>query len=117
MAQKLETRLGLMMFLDYLGDFLHFSGIDIGWIFATLAIASLTAVVVSGQIADRYFASEKFLAFSHLVGGLAMFALAFQKSFWPFFVGMLIHNVMYMPTLSLTNAIAFHHEANHGRRL
>ena len=122
MPQKLETRLGLMMFLEYviwgswypllsryLGDFLHFSGIDIGWIFATLAIASVTAVVVSGQIADRYFASEKFLAFSHLVGGLAMFALAFQKSFWPFFVGMLVHNVMYMPTLSLTNAISFHH--------
>jgi nucleoside transporter len=122
MHRNLQGRLGLMMFLEYvvwgawypllsryLADFLHFKGIDIGWIFATLAIASLTAVFVSGQIADRYFASEKFLALSHLVGGLAMIALVFQKSFWPFFLGMLVHTVMYMPTLSITNSICFHH--------
>jgi nucleoside transporter len=93
----------------YLSRFLGFSGTSIGWIFATLAIASLTAVFVSGQVADRHLATERFLSISHLIGGLAMFALVFQKSFWPFFAGMLVHNVMYMPTLSLTNAICFHH--------
>ena len=106
MPQKLETRLGVMMFLEYviwgcwypllsryLSDFLHFPGIDIAWIFGTLAIASVTAVLVSGQIADRYFASERFLAVSHLVGGLSMLALAFQKTFWPFFLFMLVHQL------------------------
>jgi nucleoside transporter len=115
-------RLSVMMFLEYviwgswlpllalyLSRFLGFSGTDIGWIFATLAIASLTAVLVSGQVADRHVATEKFLAISHAVGGLAMFALAFQKSFWPFFAWMLVHNLMYVPTLSLTNSICFHH--------
>ncbi len=115
-------RLGLMMFLQYviwgswlpllalyLSRFLGFSGTDIGWVFATLAIASVTAVFVSGQVADRHLATERFLALSHLVGGLAMFALPFQKSFWPFFAAMLVHNLMYVPTLSLTNAICFHH--------
>jgi nucleoside transporter len=122
MARKLETRLGVMMFLEYviwgcwypllsryLSDFLHFSGIDIAWIFGTLAIASVTAVLVSGQIADRYFASERFLAFSHLVGGLSMLALPFQKTFWPFFLFMLVHQLVYVPTLSITNSISFHH--------
>jgi nucleoside transporter len=122
MGQKLETRLGVMMFLEYviwgswypllsryLSDFLHFTGFDIAWIFGTLAIASVTAVLVSGQIADRYFASERFLALSHLVGGLSMFALAFQKSFWPFFLFMLVHQLVYVPTLSITNSISFHH--------
>lgn len=122
MARKLETRLGIMMFLEYviwgcwypllsryLSDFLHFTGVDIAWIFGTLAIASVTAVLVSGQIADRYFASERFLALSHLVGGLSMLALPFQKSFWPFFLFMLVHQLVYVPTLSITNSISFHH--------
>lgn len=115
-------RLSLMMFLEYviwgtwlpllalyLSQYLGFSGTDIGWIFATLAIASVTAVFVSGQVADRHLSTERFLAISHLVGGLAMLALPFQKTFWPFFLGMLVHNLMYVPTLSLTNAICFHH--------
>ncbi len=115
-------RLNVMMFLQYviwgswlpllalyLSRFLGFSGTDIGWVFATLAIASVTAVFVGGQIADRYLATERFLAVSHLVGGLAMFALPYQKSFWPFFAAMLVHNLMYLPTLSLTNSICFHH--------
>jgi predicted MFS family arabinose efflux permease len=38
-----------------------------------------------------------------------MFALAFQKTFWPFFFTMLVHALAYFPTLSLTNAICFHH--------
>ena len=60
-----------------------------------------------GQLADRYFAQEKFLAFSHLIGGLAMLGLAYQKTFWPFFGLMLLHCFFYVPTMSVTNAIAF----------
>ena len=115
-------KLSVMMFLEYfiwgswlpmlsryLSDFLGFSGTSIAWIFGTLAIASVTAVFISGQIADRHVPTEKFLAISHLIGGVAMLSLAFQKTFWPFFVAMLVHNLMYVPTLSLTNSICFHH--------
>ncbi len=117
-----NARLSVMMFLEYLiwgswlpllalylSQFLHFSGTDIGWIFATLAISSVTGVFVSGQLADRYLSTERFLAVSHLVGGIAMLTLAFQKSFWPFFAIMLVYTLVYVPTLSLTNAICFHH--------
>jgi nucleoside transporter len=119
---SLAARLSVMMFLEYviwgtwlpllalyLSRFLGFSGTDVGWIFATLAIASVVAVFGGGQIADRYLATERFLAVSLAVAGLAMFALPFQKSFWPFFLAMLVHNLMYVPTLSLTNSMCFHH--------
>lgn len=122
MPENTRWRLSVMMFLEYvvwgswlpllalyLSRFLNFSGTDIGWIFATQAVASVTAIFVSGQIADRYFSSERFLAASHVVAGLAMFALAFQKAFWPFFLIMLVYSMVFIPTLSLTNSIAFHH--------
>ena len=65
-----------------------------------------------GQIADRLLSTEKLLAVLHLVGGIAMFALAFQTTFWSFFVVMLVYQLAYMPTMSLTNAICFHHISN-----
>jgi nucleoside transporter len=121
----LQGRLSLMMFLEYviwgswlplialyLGRFLHFTGTEIGWIFATHAIASVTALLVSGQLADRYLPPARLLAASHVVGGLAMFALVFQRSFAPFFVIMLVHMLAFIPTLSLTNSICFQHLAD-----
>jgi nucleoside transporter len=93
----------------YLTRSLHLSGTEIGWIFATQAIASVTALFVSGQIADRYMPTDRFLALSHLVGGMAMFALAYQQTFWSFFLVMLVYTLAYVPTLSLTNSICFHH--------
>src|SRR5271169_7253063 len=54
-------------------------------------VAAIIGMFFSNQFADRNFAAEKFLAFSHLIGGLAMIGLAFTKSFWPFFGLMLVH--------------------------
>jgi nucleoside transporter len=120
-----STRLSVMMFLEYLiwgswlpllalylGGVLGFSGAEIGYIFATQAIACVFGLYFGGQIADRLLSTEKLLAVLHLIGGAAMFALAFQTTFWSFFVVMLIYQLAYMPTMSLTNAICFHHIAN-----
>jgi nucleoside transporter len=70
-------------------------------------VAAIVGMFFSNQFADRNFAAEKFLAFSHLIGGLAMIGLAFTKDFWPFFGLMLVHCLLYVPTLSITNSIAF----------
>src|SRR5262245_57592813 len=70
-------------------------------------IASIVGMFFSNQFADRNFAAEKFLAFSHLVGGLAMLGLGFTQSFGPFFILMLVHCLLYVPTISITNSIAF----------
>src|SRR2546428_10398949 len=121
MPENARWRLSLMMFLEYviwgswlpllalyLSRFLRFSGTEIGWIFATQAIASVAAVFVSGQVADRYLSTERFLAMSHVVGGLAMLTLALQKSFWPFFGAMLGYGLAYWPTPRLPHPACFH---------
>ena len=77
------------------------------WILNAFPIAAIVGMFFSNQFADRNFAAEKFLAFSHLIGGVAMLGLAFTKSFWPFFGLMLVHCLLYVPTISITNSIAF----------
>lgn len=73
------------------------------------AIAAVVGIFFSNQFADRNFAAEKFLAFSHLVGGLALIAAAYAKTFWPFFGFFLLYGLFYVPTISVTNSLAFAH--------
>ncbi len=70
-------------------------------------VASIVGMFFSNQFADRKFAAEKFLAFSHLVGGIAILYCGFTKDFWPFFLAMSVHCLFYVPTISITNSIAF----------
>ncbi len=70
-------------------------------------VAALVGIFFSNQFADRNFAAERFLAVSHLIGGLALLGTAFATSFWPFFACYLIFSLVYVPTLSVTNSIAF----------
>jgi MFS family permease len=70
-------------------------------------VASIVGMFFSNQWADRKFVPEKFLAFSHLVGGLAILGCGFTKEFLPFFLLMLVHCLLYVPTISITNSIAF----------
>jgi len=89
---------------------LGFSASEQSWILNTFPIAAIVGLFFSNQFADRNFSAERFLAFSHLVGGLSILGLAFIKApapFWPFFLLMLIHCLFYVPTISITNSIAF----------
>jgi nucleoside transporter len=86
---------------------LGFSTGEQAWILNAFPIAAIVGMFFSNQYADRHFAAEKFLAFSHLVGGVAILSLAFTRSFWPFFGLMLVHCLLYVPTNSIANSIAF----------
>ncbi len=86
---------------------LNFDATQQALIGSCFAIASVLGIFFSNQFADRTFASEKFLAFSHLVGGLAMLGLFFAKDFPTFFALMLVHSILYVPTISVTNSLAF----------
>ena len=79
------------------------------WILNAFPIAAIVGMFFSNQFADRNFAAEKFLAASHLIGGVAMLSLAWIHSFGPFFIAMLVHCLLYVPTISITNSIAFAH--------
>ncbi len=86
---------------------LGFTPLQQSWILNAFPIAAIVGMFFSNQFADRNFAAERFLAFSHLVGGTAIFALAFTRSFWPFFTLMMVHCLLYVPTISICNSIAF----------
>lgn len=115
----LHFKLSLMMFLEFFiwGAWLPlifgylpslgFSSFEQGWILGAFNLAAFTAMFFSTQFADRNFAAEKFLAFSQLVAGVAIMGLAWVTDFWPFFLLMLVHSLFYVPTISITNSIAF----------
>lgn len=88
---------------------LGFSTTEQSWILNAFPIAAIVGMFFSNQFADRNFDAEKFMAFSHLVGGVAILMLAFTKSFWPFCGLMYVHCLLYVPTLSIANSIAFAH--------
>jgi nucleoside transporter len=86
---------------------LGFTPVEQAWILNAFPIAAIVGMFFSNQYADRHFAAEKFMAFSHLVGGVAIMSLAWAQSFWPFFLLMLVHCLLYVPTISISNSIAF----------
>ena len=100
----------LPLIWGYMGaDGLNFSAMQITWVGSAFAIASVVGIFFSNQFADRNFSAEKFMAFSHLVGGLAILGMYFVKDFTSFFSLMLIHSLLYVPTISVSNSIAFTH--------
>jgi nucleoside transporter len=96
----------LPLIFGYLAD-IKMTPMQQSWTLNAFAMASFTAMFFFTQFADRTFAAEKFVAFSHLIGGLAMAALTWTTDFTPFFILMLIHSLFYVPTISITNSIAF----------
>jgi nucleoside transporter len=115
----IRTRLSVMMFLEFFiwGAWLplifgylpalKFDDNQQFFILGAFNFAAIVAMFFSTQFADRNFSAERFLAFSHLIGGVSIMGLAATKSFWPFFAFMLIHCLFYVPTISITNSIAF----------
>ncbi len=113
-------RLSLMMFLQYAvwgawmplgGMFLKglgFTTQDIGSILGpAAAVGAVLAPFIAGQFADRRFNTERFLSFLLLCGGIVQFVLAGQTGFTPWLVLSIVYSVLFMPTLGLSNSMAF----------
>ena len=95
----------------YMG-MLNFTAGQQAWVGSVFGIASLIGIFFSNQFADRNFSAERFLAFSHLIGGLALLGAATQTDFWPFFACFLVYGILYVPTISVANSLAFANLAN-----
>lgn len=114
-----NTKLSVMMFVEWfiwgawfvpLWQYLNklgFSPSEIAWSYSSTAIAAILSPVLVGVIADRYFAAQKVLGWLHLVGGALMLLLAWQTQFSTFFPLLVVYALTYMPTVALTNSIAF----------
>ena len=118
---SVTQRLSVMMFLQFfvwgawfatLGLALGSNGLAdiIGQAYGSAPIAAILAPLFLGLIADRFFASERVMAVLFLIGGVLLCLAAKTAAagnggmtVW-LFIG---HMLCYMPTLGLSNTIAF----------
>ncbi len=120
----LRVQLSLMMFLQYaiwgawysvlsiyLGK-IQFQPDQIGNIYGTVALASIFSPLIFGQIADRWVPTQYLLAFLHLAGSGLLLLSTRTTEYGPFYWSILAYGILYMPTLSLTNSLSFHHIPN-----
>jgi nucleoside transporter len=97
---------------SYLSKTLQFSGEQIGLAYGAFAIGAMIAPFFVGLIADRYFASEKILAFLGIFGGLLLFLLPEMTTFGSFYPMLILYCCTYVPTLALGNSVSLHHLEN-----
>ncbi len=124
----ITMRLSLMMFIQFfiwgswmvsVGNYMGAHGMThmIYWAYAVGPLAAIVSPFFLGMVADRFFASERVLAALCLIGAVPMFLapmLAKIGSIGPllFILAILVHVLCYMPTLGLTNTLAFHNLTN-----
>ncbi len=128
MKLSIRIKLSVMMFLEYfvwgtwyvtlstyLATTLKFSGPQIGLAYGATAIAAIISPVFIGKIADRYFASQRVLGILHLLGAALLFFLSTLQDFGWFYPVIILYAITYMPTIALTNSIAFQKMADPGK--
>lgn len=117
---KLELRLTIMSFLQFFiwGAWLitvanywfltkGWSGAQFGAIFSTLGLSSIFMPALTGIVADRWLNAERLYGILHILGGIALAYIPQVNDpdtfYWVIFGAMLC----YMPTISLSNSIAY----------
>ena len=119
-------RLSLMMFLQYAvwGAWLPlaaryltastaegglgFTGTQMGLILGLAgSIGAVCAPFIAGQLADRNFSTERFLATLLAIGGVIKWVTALQTGYQAWLILSILYSVVYMPTLALSNSMAF----------
>ena len=119
----IKTRLTVLNFLQFavwgayltsMGIFLAGAGFadKIGWFYATQGFVSLFMPAVIGIIADRWIPAQKMLALCHFLAALFMAGAAYCGAqsvinFSALFACYTVSVAFYMPTLALSNSVAY----------
>ncbi len=124
MNPLLLVRLWLMVFLHYfiwgawysaMSTYLSklgFEGSQIGLAYGTTAVGALVSPFIVGIIADRFFATQRILAFLHLIGAALLYWVSTLKDFGSFYPVLIAYTITYMAGHGLTNALTLHHSKN-----
>ena len=125
MIKMIRTRLAAMSFLEFavwgsylisLGNFLANIGLakDIYWFYTVQGIVSIVMPALVGIIADKWIQAQKMLSLCHLIAGLSMGAAGWyclansgNIEFGPLFVLYTVSVAFYMPTIGLSNSVAY----------
>jgi nucleoside transporter len=120
MNLQMKSRLALMLFLEYfiwgawyvtfatwLTQTLHFTGEQVGVAAGATAVGAMLSPFFVGLVADRLFATQRVLATLHAVGGVVLLLASRQTAFSSFYSLVLVYCLCFMPTLALTNSLAF----------
>jgi nucleoside transporter len=131
MKLKTGILLSSMMFLQYyiwgawyvtMGPYMDiaFKGqnVDVakGAAYSAGAIATIISPFFVGMIADRYFAAQRIMGVLHLVGaGLLVYATQMTHTSGFYWV-ILVYSLLYMPTIALSNSVAFAQMTDPGKQ-
>jgi len=105
------------MWLPYLANYLQgpiedgglgFTGAQVGWILGLAgSIGAIAAPFLAGQVADRFLNAEIYLGLLLIMGGAIKFITFYTHDYTYFLLLSICYSIVYMPTLALTNSIAF----------
>jgi nucleoside transporter len=129
MKAKINTLLASMMFLEYfiwgawyvtmgtyMTEHLHASGVEIGAAYSALAIATMISPFFVGLVADKFFAAQKIMGVLHLIGAVLLFLVTKIDNSTSFYWIILVYALLYMPTIALSNSIAFSQMSDPGKQ-
>jgi nucleoside transporter len=89
---------------------------EIGLTYGALAIATMISPFFIGLIADRFFAAQRLMGVLHLLGaGMLLLATKITDNSIFFWV-ILVYSLLYMPTIALSNSIAFSQMTDPGKQ-
>ncbi len=128
MKPRIIITLSFMMFLQYyiwgswyvtmgtfMTGFLKSTGIQIGAVYSALAIATMISPFFIGMIADRFFAAQRLMGILHILGGFLLFIASKVDNNITFYWVILLYSLAYMPTIALSNSVAFRQMSDPGK--
>ncbi len=129
MRKETGTLLALMMFLEYfvwsswyvtmgtyMSENLQSTGVQIGAAYSALAIATMISPFFVGIIADKYFAAQRLMGILHLLGAILLFVATKIPDNTAFYLVILSYSLLYMPTIALSNSVAFSQMTDPGKQ-